>query len=116
MVPTLYRRAANGLLGAALTGAVFALAPTASAIPPNCTAADLATVQAGVSSASAAYLFGHPQVNDYLTSLRDDTDDQVSADLQQYLDANPQIKEELRAIRQPLEDLKARCGGRNTGS
>lgn len=106
----LTRHIATGALSAAaLASAIFASVPTASAIPPDCTAGDLANVSAGVSAASAAYLFTHPDVNAYLTGLRDDTDAQATADLEQYLDANPQIREELRAIRQPLEDLKARC-------
>lgn len=100
-----------GVLGAtALAGVMVAAAPAASAIPPHCTAGDLANVSAGVSAASAAYLFTHPDVNAFLTGLREDSDEQAAADLQQYLDANPQVREELRAIRQPLEDLKTRCG------
>lgn len=63
-----YRRstrfAAAGVLGTALlAGAVTATAPTAVADPPNCTAADLAGVAAGVSAATSAYLFTHPDVN-----------------------------------------------------
>ena len=106
----LTRRIATGTLGAAaFAGLLMATAPVASAIPQNCTAGDLANVTAGVSAASAAYLFTHPEVNDYLTSLRNDTDEQAIDALQQYLDANPRIKDELRAVRQPLEDLKNRC-------
>lgn len=106
------KRAGTSLLtAAAVTGVVFAAAPAASAIPQNCTAGDLANVSAGVSAASAAYLFTHPDVNAFLTGLRDDSDDQASTDLEQYLNANPQVREELRAIRQPLEDLKAHCAG-----
>jgi hemophore-related protein len=30
--------------------------------------------------------------------------------VQQYLDANPQTKAEIRNIRQPLADLRNRCG------
>lgn len=99
------------MLGAAaITSAVLA-APAASAAPPNCTAGDLANVNAGVSVASATYLFSHPDVNTFITDLRDLPKDQADAQLQQYLDANPQIKSELQAIRQPLADLSDRCGG-----
>jgi hemophore-related protein len=31
--------------------------------------------------------------------------------MDQYLDANPQAKADLGGIRQPLTDLKNRCGG-----
>ena len=37
---------------------------------PNCTAADLAQVSAGVAAATSAYLFSHPDVNAYFTSLK----------------------------------------------
>lgn len=101
------RRAAGAALAA---GAWLATAATAAAAPPNCTAADLAGVNAGVSTASAAYLFTHPDVNAFLTGLGDEPEDQAHAELQQYLDANPKVRDELTAIRQPLVDLKARCG------
>ena len=40
----------------------FGASPAALADPPNCTAADLAGVAAGVSAATSAYLFTHPEV------------------------------------------------------
>ena len=108
----LARRALAGALGAgAVAGAVFAPAPTALADPPNCTAADLAGVAAGVSAATSVYLFTHPDVNAFVTGLKGQPRDDVRAQLQQYLDANPQAKAEIRAIRQPLADLRTRCGG-----
>lgn len=107
---TIGRRAAAGALGlAAVTGALMITAATASAAPPNCTAADLAGVNAGVSAASSAYLFTHPDVNAFLTGLGEIPEDQARAQLQQYLDANPQVRNELGAVRQPLVDLRARC-------
>ena len=38
-------------------------------VRPNCTAADLASVASGVSAATSAYLFTHPDVNDFFTGL-----------------------------------------------
>ena len=87
------------------------LAPSALAAPPNCTAAALAGVAAGVSAATSAYLFTHPDVNAFFTSLEGSPRDTLRAQVQQYLDANPQVKAELGGIRQPLADLKTRCGG-----
>ena len=55
------------------------------------------------------YLFTHPWVNDFFTGLQGQPRDQIRAQAQDYLDANPQVKAELQAIRQPLVDLKARC-------
>jgi len=105
------RRAVVGVLGAGLAAAAMVIsAPSAVADPPNCTAADLAGVSAGVSAATAAYLFTHPDVNEFVTGLKGQPRDQVREQLQQYLDGNPQAKAEIQAIRQPLADLRNRCG------
>lgn len=94
----------------AAAAALVAAAPCAVAVPPNCTAADMAGVAAGVSAATSAYLFTHPDMNDFVTGLKGQPRDQVLASVQDYLDAHPQEKVEIQAIRQPLKDLRARCG------
>jgi heme-binding protein len=107
------RRAVAGAVGtSALAGAIlFGALPAAMADePPNCTAADLAGVASGVSAATSAYLFTHPDVNWFYTSLEGQPRDAIRDDVQTYLDANPQVKAELTGIRQPLVDLKNRCG------
>ena len=107
------RRAVAGVLtAAALTGVVVGTAPVAAADdPPNCTAADLAGVAAGVSAAMSAYLFTHPDVNAFATSLKGQPRDEVQAMVQQWSEAHPQERAEIKAIRQPLADLRNRCGG-----
>ena len=107
------RRVIGGALGAgAVAGALLiGMAPSALAAPPNCTAADLAGTAAGVSAATSAYLFTHPDVNAFFTGLEGSPRDTLRDQVQQYLDANPQTKAELSGIRQPLADLKTRCGG-----
>jgi heme-binding protein len=111
------RRAVAGALGSgAVAGAMlFGALPSASAQPepPNCTAADLAGVASGVSASTSAYLFTHPDVNYFFTSLEGQHRDDIRDDVQQYLDANPQVKAELTGIRQPLVDIKNRCGDTN---
>ena len=109
------KRLGRGIVTAAvgagtLAGAIIAAGP-AWADPPNCTAADLAGVAAGVSAATSAYLFTHPDVNVFVTGLKGQPVDQVRPQVQQYLDAHPRTKAEIQAIRQPLADLRARCGG-----
>ena len=47
--------------------------------PPNCSAADLEGVRAGVDAATSAYLFTHPDFNWFVTSLEGLPADQVSA-------------------------------------
>ena len=105
------RRLVIGTMSAgALTAGVFAGTPVALADPPNCTMADLAGVAAGVSAATSAYLFTHPDVNEFMTGLKGQPRDQVLSDIQQYLDDRPQVKEEVRAIRAPLAEIRDRCG------
>jgi heme-binding protein len=111
------RRAVAGALGsgAVASAMLFGALPSASAqpAPPNCTAADLAGVASGVSAATSAYLFTHPDVNYFFTSLEGRPRDEVQGDVQNYLNANPQVKADLTGIRQPLVDLKNRCGDVN---
>ncbi len=77
--------------------------------PPNCTAADLAGVSSGVAAAASAYLFTHPDVNAYITSLKGQPRDEVRSNLQDYMNANPQVQSDLQGIRQPLTDFQNRC-------
>ena len=98
--------AASAISGAMLFGsAAIALADP----PPNCSAADLAGVSSGVSAATANYLFTHPDVNNFFTGLKGQSRDAQRDNVQNYLNANPQVQADLQGIRQPLVDLKARC-------
>ena len=111
------RRAVMGAIGAGvLAGAVlFGAAAIASAdppphpVPPPCTAAELSRVMSGVSFDTSNYLSTHPDVNNYFTSLMGQPKDQVRAQVQTYLDANPQAKDDLQRIRQPAVDFRTRC-------
>ena len=96
---------AGMIAGATLIGT----AATAAADPPNCTAADLANVMSGVNAGTSSYLFTHPWVNDFFTSLKGKPRDEMRTDVQGYLDANPQVRDELTAVRQPAADFRDRC-------
>jgi len=104
---------AGGLLGTALFGALpSAFANEDPALnPPNCTAADLEGVKTGVDAATSAYLFSHPDYNWFVTSLEGIPKDQVSSQMKDYLNVHPDTKNDITGIRQPLLDLKNRCGG-----
>lgn len=108
------RRLAVSALGAgACAGAaLFGALPAASAqpVPPNCTAADFSGVAAGVSAASSAYLHTHPEVNAFFTDLHGLPRDEVHDKVVEYMNTHHQVRDELTAIRQPLTDLKHRCG------
>lgn len=89
-----------------MSGQALADAPKA----PNCTPADLAGVASGVAAAASAYLFTHPDVNDFYASLQGKPRDEVAKDVRAFFDANPQAHDELRGIRQPMTDFRERCG------
>jgi len=105
------RAVAGAIATGAISGAMlFGSAAIALADPPpNCSAADLAGVSSGVSAATANYLFTHPDVNNFFTGLKGQSRDAQRDNVQNYLNANPQIQADLQGIRQPLVDLKARC-------
>jgi heme-binding protein len=112
--PRIARHAVAGAVGTgAVAGAMlFGAIPSATAepSPPNCTAADLAGVASGVSASTSAYLFTHPDVNWFFTSLEGLPREEVRTKVDDYLNQNPQVKGELTSIRQPLVDLRNRCG------
>jgi hemophore-related protein len=92
-------------------GALFGLAtPAIAAPPPGCSLADVTNVAAGVDAAIAAYLFTHPDVNNFLSGLQGQNKDSVRAQVQSYFQTNPQVKAELDALRAPSVDLRNRCG------
>jgi len=102
--------AALGAATAVVCGAGTASADDGPPPVPNCTAADLAGVMSGVSAATSAYLFTHPDVNSFFTGLNGQQREQMRDRVQTYMDANPQVREELRGIRQPAADFHGRCG------
>ncbi|MGE5696534.1 MAG: hemophore-related protein [Candidatus Sericytochromatia bacterium] len=112
-------RAVMGAVGAvALAAAMFlGSAEAASAqpptppppAPPNCSPADWAGVRAGVAAAASAYLFTHPPVNEFFATLKGQSREQIRPQLQEYLDANPQVRTELQGIKQPADDFLTRC-------
>ena len=122
MLPSQRPRRRRAIVGAvcavALAGATF-LGSAAGAnaepptppppAPPNCSPADWAGVRAGVAAALSAYLFTHPPVNDFFATLKGQSRDQIRPQLQQYLDANPQVRTDLQGIKQPADDFLNRC-------
>ena len=107
-------RAVAGAVGAvALAGAMFlggaAAASAEPPTPPNCSPADWAGVRAGVAAAMSAYLFTHPPVNEFFATLKGQSRDQIRPQVQEYLDANPQVRTDLQGIKQPADDFLNRC-------
>ena len=96
---------AGVVAGTALVGT----AATAAADPPNCTAADLAGVMSGVSAGTSTYLFTHPEVNAFFTGLKGKPREQMRIEIEAYFQANPQVSDELRGVRQAAADFRDRC-------
>jgi heme-binding protein len=97
-----------------LAGASLALAQPTPAPPPpvpapGCTAADLAQASGTVGTAMADYMFSHPDVNNFFTSLRGKPNQEIRGDVQNYMNANPQVQSDINGIRQPVTDLRNRC-------
>jgi hemophore-related protein len=118
------RSAAVGLIGsgamagAMLFGGAVAFAeptpePTPAPAPAepaaSCTAGDLAIASGAVGTAMGDYLFSHPDVNNFFTSLRGLPSEEVHDRVTTYMDANPQTEAEITGIRQPLSELRSRC-------
>jgi heme-binding protein len=109
------RRAVLGVVGAgAIAGTLISSAAGIATAdpaprPPNCSAADVATVAAGVATSLSTYLFTHPDVNGFYTGLQDQPQDQIGGQVQNYFSSNPQEEAELEGIRQPLTDIRERC-------
>ena len=100
--------------GAVLGATLLASAPAAFADPPpppapGCSAGDYEQVKSEVSASTAGYMFSHPDVNAFFSTLKGQPRDQIRNDVRTYLDANPQTKSDLAGIRQPLRDMKDRC-------
>ncbi|MCB0933529.1 MAG: heme-binding protein [Mycobacterium sp.] len=100
--------AAAAVLGAGAS--IFGFAATAAAdVPPGCSAADVASVETGVAGSMAGYLFTHPDVNNFFTGIQGLPKQEAFNQTGNYLAANPVIKGEIDAIRQPAVDLRNRC-------
>jgi hemophore-related protein len=101
----------RSLIGAGMiAGSMLAgTAATAAADPPNCTAADLAGVMSGVNAGMSSYLFTHPDVNAFFTGLKGKSRDEMRTEITNYMDANPQVRDEITAVRQTASDFRDRC-------
>jgi hemophore-related protein len=89
--------------------AIAAAEPGPAVPPPSCTAGDLAVASGTVGTAMGDYLFGHPDVNDFFTSLRGQPNEEIHDRVSTYMDAHPQVESEINGIRRPLTELRSRC-------
>ena len=110
------RLVATVCTGAGIGAALLGASPLAhanqdpAANPPNCSAADLEGVRAGVSASTSEYLFTHPDLNDFMTSLGGLSRSQVASKVKGYMASHPDEQADMAGIRQPLVDIRDRCG------
>jgi hemophore-related protein len=107
-----FRSAVTGAVAAgAIAGSVLCggISVASADVTPGCTAADLAVASGTVGTAMGDYLFSHPNVNDFFTSLRGLPNEEIRGRVQDYMDANPAVEAEVNGIRQPVTDLRSRC-------
>jgi hemophore-related protein len=93
------------IAGATLLGT----AATAAADEPACTAGDLTQVLSGVNAGMSVYLFTHPDVNAFFTGLKGMSREDMRTEVANYLQANPDVRDQIKAVRQPAADFRARC-------
>ena len=114
------RRAVAGLIGSgAVAGAMlfggaalaFAEPPPAPPPPPAPAARPPTWPRRRAQSERRwrQYMFSHPDVNNFFTSLRGLPNEELRGRVQAYMDANPQVEAEINGIRQPVTDLRNRC-------
>ncbi len=99
------------MIGAAIAATAVLAGTTgvAAADQPNCTAADLAGVMSGVNAGMSAYLFTHPDVNAFFTSLKGKSRDEMRTAIVAYAQDNPQVQSEIQAVRRPAAEFRDRC-------
>lgn len=103
------RRAAAVALGAAAILVAPGGLARADDLPPGCTSADMTGVMSGISAAMSTYLFTHPDVNAFFSGLQGLPKTAVRDQTEAYLNANPNVRADLEAIRQPSRDFRDRC-------
>lgn len=102
------RRVSASIIGA---GGVLAgvATPAVADVVPGCTAADIAAVESQVAAGIAGYLFTHPEVNVFFTSVQGMSKAEAVSTIQTYMNANPRVRAETDGIRGPAFDLRDRC-------
>ncbi len=103
-------RTLAAVVGVGATLVVGSAEAVADELPPGCTTADMTGVMSGVAAATAVYLFGHPDVNDFFTGLQGLPKTEVRDRTEAYLAENPGVRADLEGIRAPSRDFRDRCG------
>lgn len=100
---------AGGLLA---FGSAAIVAPVSNAQPetsPDCSAAGVAGTVSTAVAAEGAYLTANPQVNEALSGISAQPQEQAQTAYQAYLEENPQVRQALTDIYQPVGTVNTQC-------
>lgn len=110
------RRGLFGVLAGSMLvfGPAAILAPMATAQPnpaaPNCSAANVASTVSAATAAESAYLLANPQHNAALSGISSQPQEQMQGAYNAYFEQNPQARNDLAAVHQPVSALREQCG------
>ncbi|MDY6999077.1 MAG: heme-binding protein [Actinomycetota bacterium] len=99
--------------GALVFGPAAILAPVATAQPdsePDCSAANVARTVSAATAAEGDYLVANPPTHSQLSSISSQPQDQAQAAYNSFFEQNPQARDDLAAIHQPVSTLNEQCG------
>ena len=103
------RRCLYGMCAGGLVSAAFTM-PMANAAPEQCSESGVATTVSSVTAQTSQYLTANPEVDQALSDIATQPDDQAVTAYQAYFQTNPAAEQELRTINQPVTDLSTQCG------
>ena len=112
-VMTIRRGLYSVLAGGALVLGPALLAPMATAQPdpaPDCSAANVARTVSAATAAEGDYLVANPPTNSQLSSISSQPPEQAQDSYNAYFEQNPQVRDDLAAIHQPVSALSEQCG------
>ncbi len=111
---TTVRRGLFGVLagGVLVFGSAAVLAPAATAQPDpasDCTASSVADTVSAAAASESSYLVANPQANEALSGISAQPQGQQDA-YNAYFEQNPQVKDDLLDVHQPVSALREQCG------
>jgi hemophore-related protein len=117
MSATTVRRGLYGMFAGGLLafGSAAIVVPAATAEPApspgaNCTVSAIANASSTVSASTSTYLASHPQTDDALSQIAKESPDQATDAYRTYFAENPQVRNELKTIHQPVTNVSSQCG------
>ncbi|WP_370332756.1 hemophore-related protein [Mycolicibacterium hippocampi] len=111
---TTVRRGLFGVFAGGLLafGSAAIVAPVANAQPapgPDCSAAGVAGTVSTAAASEGAYLTANPQTNETLSNIASQAQPEAQQAFRTYFEENPEVKDQLTAIYQPVSAINNQC-------